>query len=84
MHTLTTEFRSALRSDEHSEIHTHIFAAVKARQECDLEELVRLCSSYTWNQIFSEVDRMSRSGELRLMPIGFGRYIVTLPLQIAV
>ena len=54
MHTLIeesmfpiTEFQSALRSDEHSEIHTHIFAALKARQECDLEELVTFSSSYT-------------------------------------
>src|SRR4051812_15683080 len=78
-----TELRSALRRNEQSEIDTHILEAVKGRQECDLEELVRLCSSYTWNQIFSEVDRMSRSGELRLMPIGFGRYIVSLPLHTA-
>ena len=33
---------------------------------CTLEELVRTCSEFTWNQIFFEVDQLSRSGELHM------------------
>lgn len=49
--------------------------------EYEMEELVRLCHSFTWNQIFLEVDRLSRTGELRLVPRGAGVYAVTLPQQ---
>lgn len=31
---------------------------------CGLDEWVMLCPEYTWNQIFLEVDRLSRSGHL--------------------
>lgn len=49
-----------------------------ARQECCFDSLVVACSSFTWNQVFSEVDRMSRSGELRLTKTGRGTYSVSL------
>lgn len=68
------------RAGARSDIRTHILDALKRRYECDLEELVRSCSSYTWNQVFLEVDRLSRTGELRLMPKRAGGYAVTLPV----
>ena len=67
--------RAAFRPD----IRTHILDAVRRRYECDLEELVRVCASYTWNQVFLEVDRLSRTGELRLTPKQAGGYAVKLP-----
>jgi hypothetical protein len=48
-------------------------------QKCDLDMLVRACPTLTWNQIFSEVDRLSRVGQLRLSYLGHGRYSVELP-----
>lgn len=31
-----------------------------------LEELVRTCSACTWNQVFLEVDRLTRTGEVHM------------------
>jgi hypothetical protein len=53
-----------------------VFAGV---QKCDLDMLVRACPSLTWNQIFSEVDRLSRTGQLHLSYLGHGRYTIELP-----
>jgi hypothetical protein len=56
-----------------------IFQMVKHRQACDMEDLLEACSSFTWNQVFLEVDRLSRTGELRLFSRRAGVYTVTLP-----
>lgn len=48
---------------------------------CCLDDLVRLCPELTWNQIFCEVDRLSRAGHVRLMLIGPGRYLLALPTE---
>ncbi|HSC55802.1 MAG TPA: hypothetical protein VLC51_01290 [Nitrospira sp.] len=62
-----------------SEITGKIVQLVKHRQACDMEDLLEACSAYTWNQVFLEVDRLSRTGELRLFSKRAGRYTVTLP-----
>jgi hypothetical protein len=46
---------------------------------CDLEEVMRRCTNLTWNQVFLAVDRLSRSGEIVLMPRGRGMYTLTFP-----
>jgi hypothetical protein len=46
---------------------------------CDLEEITRQCANLTWNQVFLAVDRLSRCGEIMLMPRGQGLYTVTFP-----
>jgi hypothetical protein len=56
-----------------------IVQMVKHRKACDMEDLVQACSSYTWNQVFLEVDRLSRTGELCLFSKRAGVYTVTLP-----
>ena len=56
-----------------------IVQMVKRRQACDMEDLLEACSTYTWNQVFLEVDRLSRTGELRLFSKRAGVYTVTLP-----
>ncbi len=48
-------------------------------QKCDLDMLIRACPSLTWNQVFSEVDRLSRMGQLRLSYLGQGHYSIELP-----
>jgi hypothetical protein len=56
-----------------------IVQMVKHRQACDMEDLLEACPAYTWNQVFLEVDRLSRTGELRLFSKRAGKYTVTLP-----
>jgi len=70
---------SQIYHDPHADVRYHILEAIRHENECDLEELVRVCPSCTWNQVFLEVDRLSRTGELRLLPKGNGLYAVRLP-----
>ena len=44
---------------------------------CLLEDLIRQCPDLTWNQIFLELDRLSRTGEVRLRLRGACQYVVT-------
>jgi hypothetical protein len=44
---------------------------------CSLEKVVLDCPDLTWNQVFCEIDRMSRTGQVRLTPKGLGRYGVS-------
>ncbi len=68
--------------DHQSDLGRQILDALNRMHEYDLEELVNdFFPSYTWNQVFLEVDRMSRTGELRLFFRGPGLYAVSLPLQ---
>ncbi|CAE6796933.1 hypothetical protein [Nitrospira defluvii] len=56
-----------------------IIHAVAESPGCLLEELVSACPGLTWNQIFFEVDRLSRTGQVQLMRTGAGTYAVRLP-----
>lgn len=66
------------RQGTRSDVRTHILDALRRKAECELEELVRVCPAFTWNQVFLEVDRLSRTGELRLVPRRAGVYAVRL------
>ena len=66
-----------------SNLRVQILDALQRRPAYEMEELAALCHSFTWNQIFLEVDRLSRTGEVRLLPRGGGVYAVTLPRQTA-
>lgn len=44
---------------------------------CLLEEVTLECPDLTWNQVFCELDRMSRAGQVRLTPKGPGLYVVS-------
>ena len=39
-----------------------------------LDQLLDRCPDATWNQVFAVVDRLSRTGEIRLTTNGIGRY----------
>jgi hypothetical protein len=56
-----------------------VLSIVRRKKTCNLDDLLQECASYTWTQVFLEVDRMSRSGELRLVSKKAGEYSVTLP-----
>jgi len=52
--------------------------AVAQGSGCSYEELVGLCQDLTWNQIFLEVDRLSREGRVRLSQAGPATYRVSV------
>lgn len=43
---------------------------------CEIEELVLECEGLSWNQVFLEIDRLSRCGEVQLMQKRPGIYSV--------
>jgi len=65
--------------EQQDELVDAIRQIVMTRRECCLDSLVLACARFTWNQVFLEVDRMSRSGELRLTKTECGKYSVSLP-----
>lgn len=56
-----------------------IIQSIAHHPGCCLDDLVRFCPELTWNQIFSEVDRLSREGVLKLALVGPGRYTLVVP-----
>ena len=59
-----------------------IMEAIAHHPSCSLDELVTICPDLTWNQIFLEVDQLSRAGHPRLLLIGPGRYAVEAPTDV--
>jgi hypothetical protein len=60
-----------------SQASEQIMQVVLRSPGCLLEEIVLECSDLTWNQVFCEIDRMSRGGQVRLTAKGPGLYAVT-------
>ena len=56
-----------------------ILAAVDRAPGCQLDELVLSVPELTWNQVFLEVDRLSRTGQVRMTAMGKGTYTIWLP-----
>jgi len=56
---------------------TQIMEVLARSNGCLLEEIVHECSDLTWNQVFLELDRLSRTGEVRLRLRGRGQYVVS-------
>lgn len=55
-----------------------IIHVIMRSNRCPLEEVISRCPNLTWNQVFLEVDRLSRSGHLRLTMTAPGVYAVEL------
>lgn len=53
-----------------------IIQAVSQSPGCLVEELVLACPDLAWNQVFLEVDRLSRTGEICLKLEGPGIYSI--------
>jgi hypothetical protein len=65
-------------SDENN-LRQRIFRIVRKNKMCDLDELILECTSFSWTDVFLEVDQLSRSGELRLLSKKTGEYTVMIP-----
>jgi exosome complex RNA-binding protein Rrp42 (RNase PH superfamily) len=61
------------------DLRKRVLRIVRKKKMCDLDELILRCTSYSWTDVFLEVDELSRSGELRLLCKKAGEYSVTLP-----
>jgi len=53
-----------------------IHDVIRQSPNSDPEEIVLACSDLTWNQVFLELDRMSRLGQVVLKKERPGRYRV--------
>jgi hypothetical protein len=56
-----------------------ILDAVHGAPGCQLDDLVLRLPGLTWNQVFLEVDRLSRTGQVRMTAMGEGMYAIRLP-----
>jgi hypothetical protein len=56
-----------------------ILQTVSHSPGCLLDEVIQACPDFSWNQIFLEIDRLSRQGELLLKLESPGVYSVRLP-----
>jgi hypothetical protein len=67
------------RAPSQNDLRKQVLGIVRKQKACDLDELILECASYSWTEIFLEVDQLSRSGKLRLLCKKTGEYTVTLP-----
>jgi len=75
---------SELQQEELIMVTTHpvtdrILRAVKRAHRCDLDALATSLPELTWNQVFFEIDRLSRNGEVVVTFDGGDRYMIQLP-----
>jgi hypothetical protein len=56
-----------------------ILDAVHCAPGCLIDDLVLSLPGLTWNQVFLEVDRLSRTGQVRVTAMGEGTYAIRLP-----
>lgn len=68
-------------SPQQETVADRILKAVRRAPGCELDDLELRLPDLTWNQIFLEIDRMSRTGQVRLMAKGLGVYTIRLPTK---
>ena len=56
-----------------------ILEAIARLPGCRIEEVLSLHPDLTWNQVFAEIDRLSREGALLVTLKGRGEYALSLP-----
>ena len=62
------------------DIESDILDELRLEGPCNMDDLVRRLPSYTWNQIFAVVDRMSRQGRLQIRCKRRFEYEVSVPV----
>jgi hypothetical protein len=56
-----------------------VLEMLRRKPDCEFDVLVKDDAEFTWNQLFYEVDRLSRLGQLCVFPVGDGHYFLRLP-----
>jgi hypothetical protein len=51
---------------QHKPITDRILEFLQSSPECDFEALVTRNPEFTWNELFQEVGRLSRAGQLKI------------------
>ena len=54
-------------------------AVRRKRGECNFEDILKECATYPENQVLSEIGRLTRIGDLRVVYKRGGDYAVRLP-----
>jgi hypothetical protein len=67
-----------MRDAERQEIESVIVRGLEQQGPCTMDDLLRRHAGYSWTQVFSAVDRLSRRGYLRLQYHGSCRYTVSV------
>ena len=63
----------------HTPVTDRILGTVQRAHGCDLDTLTNSLTDLSWGQVFLEVDRLSRDGQV-LVTLGTGgRYLIRLP-----
>ncbi len=63
----------------HTPVTDRILGAVQRAHGCDLDMLTKSLSDLSWGQVFLEVDRLSRDGQVLVTLDTRGRYMIQLP-----
>lgn len=61
-----------------AQIESKILRELRLCGPCDIEELVRRLPRYSWNQVFTTVDRLSRQAKLTLRHPTRFEYVVSI------
>ena len=65
--------------DSHTPVTDRILGTVQRKHGCDLDTLTSSLTDLSWGQVFLEVDRLSREGQV-LVTLGTGgRYMIRMP-----
>lgn len=63
----------------HTPVTDRILGQVQRTHGCDLDTLTKSFSDLSWSQVFLEVDRLSREGQVLVTFDTGGRYMIRLP-----
>jgi hypothetical protein len=63
----------------HTPVTDRILGEVQRTNGCDLDTLTNSLSDLSWSQVFLEVDRLSRQGQVLVTFNRGGRYMIRLP-----
>lgn len=65
--------------DPQTPVTDRILGTIKRTHGCDLDTLAERLPEFTWNQVFLEIDRLSRLGEVLVTFGTEGRFMLRLP-----
>ena len=63
----------------HTPVTDRILGTVQRAHGCDLDTLTNSLTDLSWGQVFLEVDRLSREGQVLVTLGAGGRYLIRLP-----
>lgn len=70
--------RRASVMEDQSDIQSAVLQQLARLDACSLDELVQALPAYSWNQIFSAVDRLSRAGKLTVRHTSRFDYLLSI------